>query len=504
MLCVVPAAPGVTSKKLEFRDNEPSIRYKPTHGSGLRVNTRIDGGLGRVATVMAWSQKHVVAGLAVVFVVAMIVVQFKATPEVVGPPHAPASDSASLSDSLRGTGVGTKSQGPPSDSMAPTKPFNAPTKPLSTEGAQQFNLVAVPDSFRVDKVGGRGGCMVTISRVTPPARDVCFVQDKCDGAPWAIKMQTAIAQVEASTQASGGRAWSCNTHDPKVGIVVLTTSREEDIANLLNAVHSLKNFIGEDDPAPLIVFHEDLSASQQLAIREAAAASHATLPRSVSFHAIQYEEFPPGFNPDVEEPNWQKRTKWGYHHMIRWWAYRVWHHPAVRDLELTMRLDTDACYKGPLEYPMKRMLTDCSKVYRPYGVQCDIKPVQYRFHEFYHKTIDCMGIQAANPGMLAYEEERAPADAQALFNDHFEVVRVSFMRRPDVMAFVERVTEYEPYGVFRWRWGDHIVRYSLLALFAPSGSLDLTPLQHYHHPCEVPTDSILTELSFEEMAKRGW
>lgn len=170
MRCVVPAAaPGVTSK-LEFRDNEPSIRYKATHGSGLRVNTRIDGGLGRVATAMAWSQKHVVAGLAVVFVVAMIVVQFKATPEVVGPPHAPASDSASLSDSLRGTGVGTKAQGPPSDSMAPTKPFNAPTKPLSTEGAQQFNLVAVPDSFRVDKVGGRGGCMVTISRVTPPAR----------------------------------------------------------------------------------------------------------------------------------------------------------------------------------------------------------------------------------------------------------------------------------------------------------------------------------------------
>ena len=329
-------------------------------------------------------------------------------------------------------------------------------------------------------------------------------QKKCGGAPWAIKMQTAIAQVAASSKGIHGPAWPCNTRKPKVGILVLTSSSESDMANLLIGVASLKHFVGEDEPAPLIVFHEDLSDEQQQIIRDAAAQSHASSPRPVSFHAIEYDVFPPGFNGDVEEPNWRKRSKWGYHQMIRWWAYRVWHHPAVVDLELAMRLDTDACYTGPLEYPMKHMLSDCSKVYRPYGVQSDTKPVQHKFHETFRELIKCVGIKPANPAMMAYESYLAKYGHQGLFNDHFEVVRVPFMRRPDVMAFVERLTEYEPYGVFRWRWGDHIVRYALLALFAPPRSLDLRPLQHYRHPCSLTSDKVRTKLSFPEMIKRGW
>ena len=68
-------------------------------------------------------------------------------------------------------------------------------------------------------------------------------------------------------------------------------------------------------------------------------------PHHVDFEHIDFTLFPPFFDPKVEESNWNKRSKWGYHQMIRFWISRIWDHPAVvENCESVLRIDSDSCF----------------------------------------------------------------------------------------------------------------------------------------------------------------
>jgi hypothetical protein len=67
--------------------------------------------------------------------------------------------------------------------------------------------------------------------------------------------------------------------------------------------------------------------------------------------------------------------------------------------------------------------------------------------------------------------------------NNFEVVDMSFMRRKQVVDFIQAVDESR--GIFLYRWGDAPLRYIILALFA-----NATEVLHreklglaYCHPC---------------------
>lgn len=58
-----------------------------------------------------------------------------------------------------------------------------------------------------------------------------------------------------------------------------------------------------------------------------------------------------------------------------------------------------------------------------------------------------------------------------LFYNNFEVVRVSLMTQPIVQKFCKAMTDEEPYGVFKWRWGDAIIRYLAIAIFVDESKI---------------------------------
>ena len=62
---------------------------------------------------------------------------------------------------------------------------------------------------------------------------------------------------------------------------------------------------------------------------------------------------------------------------------------------------------------------------------------------------------------LVGRNEKEPA---RLFYTNLEAARVAHFRRPDVRAFTEAVRQSG--GISRHRWGDAIVRYMQVALFA--------------------------------------
>jgi hypothetical protein len=58
------------------------------------------------------------------------------------------------------------------------------------------------------------------------------------------------------------------------------------------------------------------------------------------------------------------------------------------------------------------------------------------------------------------------------------------MQSPEVMAWHYAVTEEEPLGVFRNRWGDAIVRFATMAIFAAPEEIEgmKRPVGYSHGP----------------------
>jgi alpha 1,2-mannosyltransferase len=90
-------------------------------------------------------------------------------------------------------------------------------------------------------------------------------------------------------------------------------------------------------------------------------------------------------------------------------------------------------------------------------------------------------ITVRNPDMLADVFNRTVEIPN--FWNNFEVVDLSFMRRKEVVDFIEAVDESK--GIFLYRWGDAPLRYITLALFA-----NASQILHRHklgldycHPC---------------------
>lgn len=109
-------------------------------------------------------------------------------------------------------------------------------------------------------------------------------------------------------------------------IVVLTTAEEKDVAALQRNLGALGNALPKSE-APVLVFHEgDLSALQM-----------ETLTSVLHDGGYLGDVHFPNVTLNIPEgccdfePNWSKRTQFGYHNMIRFWIKDLWNHPALVD-----------------------------------------------------------------------------------------------------------------------------------------------------------------------------
>jgi len=68
-----------------------------------------------------------------------------------------------------------------------------------------------------------------------------------------------------------------------------------------------------------------------------------------------------------------------------------------------------------------------------------------------------------------------------LFRSNFEVSKKSFMQRSDVVKWHEALTEREPFGVFRYRWGDAVTRFLMASIFENMERfLTVKPTGYFH------------------------
>ena len=209
----------------------------------------------------------------------------------------------------------------------------------------------------------------------------------------------------------------------------------------------------------------------------------ASTTRPIAFPFVDFQSYPAGFDPSKEVDNFARRNKFGYSQMCRFWITTIWKHPVIAPFNLVMRLDGDACcLEENLYLPG---LSGNHLVY--HSIQRDTTSAPKYCKNLYDVAtayVEKMQITPGNPEMwqdVKHTWAKTNKRKLPLFSNHFEVSRVSFMQREDVMNFTHAMTEEEPFGVFRWRWGDALVRYMTIALFGTKEGVILHLPPGYQH-----------------------
>jgi len=272
---------------------------------------------------------------------------------------------------------------------------------------------------------------------------------------------------------------------PKNGpvISILVASRQKDVDEACLALQSLV-FLGGDSkehPAPVLMFNEgDLSEEQTAFIIGCTT-------RPIAFPLVNFTSFPEGWDHEVSAKKFLVggRNEWGYYQMIRFWVTGIWKHPALDPYEIVMRMDTDSCFKEVNDY-LPDFEYDNMKYHSQYvGVE-DGKNYTTGFLDHATKWMKNNSRVPADPMMWDFiKSSWKKHQSLPVMRTNFELTRKSFMQQKGVMAWHESLTEHEPYGVFKYRWGDAVERFLTMAMFTTNDSIFTKRVEGYGHKDKI-------------------
>lgn len=263
-------------------------------------------------------------------------------------------------------------------------------------------------------------------------------------------------------------------------IAILVTNKDKDIEELQVALKSLEFLSGDDKlkPTPVLIFNEgNLTPEQRKTIGDAADK------RPIAFPEVDFSTFPVGFDPDSEDIAFhvKDRSDWGYYHMIRFWVSGIWKHPALEKFGTVMRIDSDSCFNSENKV-LPNFEHDTLVYFSQYVGYEDGKDFVTGLLDFAETYMLKVGHVPTNPMLWQFAKNLMETESTLpLFNTNFEVSRKSWMQHPDVSNWNNAVTDQAPFGIYRHRWGDAVIRFLTVAMFSPNYRLDTSAPAGYAH-----------------------
>jgi hypothetical protein len=173
--------------------------------------------------------------------------------------------------------------------------------------------------------------------------------------------------------------------------------------------------------------------------------------------------FPIGFDPCRIKTSFYRRGKWNYQLMIRFWFKILFELPQLQQYEYIMRLDDDSQVTGKWINVFDEMRNK-NAVYFSNGVDKDLEelwPGTMKMKQATFEYVKQNNITPKQPEML----RKAFGNNTVLnYYNNFEITNVKFFQHKDVYHWVEFIDS--TFGIFKYRWGDAVLRYLTLALFA--------------------------------------
>lgn len=192
--------------------------------------------------------------------------------------------------------------------------------------------------------------------------------------------------------------------------------------------------------------------------------------------------FPSNFDACQTKSTWSVRGKWNYHLMIRFWFKILFELPQLEGYEYIMRLDDDSEVLGDWLNVFDEMRRKRA-VYFANNKDADVEKTLPGLMKLQHlalKYIFFNNITVKQPEMI---REGFGDDSILNYFNNFEVTKTEFFRRQQVRHWIAEVDRTN--GIFKYRWGDSVLRYITLAMFAESS--EVLHRSHYNllycHKC---------------------
>jgi hypothetical protein len=270
--------------------------------------------------------------------------------------------------------------------------------------------------------------------------------------------------------------WNPSVKDKKSAIAILYN---DEIQKLTPIIALLDTRFSDNMSTDIIIFHTGYPFKKHLY-----AIANITK-RQIIYYNIDhvFTSFPAGFDPYLEDPTWTKRGKWNYQHMCRFWFKLVMDIPLVLEYDYLMRLDGDSKILGVwfniFDLMEKRNVVNFANVEQADSEQglpglMKLKSFTLSYQEKYQ-------IIPKNPARLKRAFDIP--NRIRLYNTNFDVIKVKFFKNPEIRHWIDAVDQ--TFGIFKYRWGDHVLRYLTTALFATSAEVLLRTDFNlsYCHPC---------------------
>ncbi|CAF4209425.1 unnamed protein product [Rotaria sp. Silwood2] len=149
--------------------------------------------------------------------------------------------------------------------------------------------------------------------------------------------------------------------------------------------------------------------------------------------------------------------------MIRFWFKTIFELPQLQKYEYIMRLDDDSKILGRWFNVFDEM---CRKntVYFANNVDIDLEDQLPSTMDMQRVTFDYMKQNNIKPKQLNFFKAMHSFNKTVKsYYNNFEVSKVEFFRREEVRRWVYAIDS--THGIFKYRWGDAILRYLTLAVF---------------------------------------
>lgn len=252
-------------------------------------------------------------------------------------------------------------------------------------------------------------------------------------------------------------AYNGTNSESKNLIAILT--RGENYTALGERIGKLDVRLKDNLSAHIMVFHNGYPEAAQIW------EIHRFTKRRVILYNVDnyFLRFPNNFNPYSRRPNWNIRGKWSYHHMIHFWFKVVFELREVRNYEYMMRMDFDSQLLNDWGNVFD-LMRNKTAVYMANFETLDYEVVlrgTLKLKKLVMNYINATKIIVQNPKQFqrAFNNESART-----YWNNFEITQIKFFCQDNVTKWVNKVIESK--GIYTYRWGDAILRYLTLAIFA--------------------------------------
>jgi|SRR3989344_770047 len=239
---------------------------------------------------------------------------------------------------------------------------------------------------------------------------------------------------------------------PKAVITYLAGVTPGDVVDLKVSLSLLHKNFNSTFGYPVVIFHENFSEE---IIEEI---------RSIAGSELQFEKVAfqiPDFLKKETIPERYYGFSIGYRHMCRFFSSDFFYHPALKEYEWYLRLDTDSFLIDTVGYDMFAFMAEHEYWYGYNYMLKDRPEVVVGFWDLTDKYVQNSNIK---PYFLNKFVKNGAWD-NTCYYANFEISNFNFWRSENVRSYMDFIDKSG--GIYNYRWGDTIIKSLAIYLFMP-------------------------------------